>query len=114
MEKAELFRADFAESNLTNTNLNKTELGRANFSEANLTGAQITFTNLARANFAGANMTNTDLNKSWTYLSRFEGVDLSGVKNLTQEQLELACGDSDTKLPAGLVAPSKWPCGSDD
>ena len=50
-EKAELFRADFAGSNLTNADLNKTELGRANFNDSNLTGAQITFTNLARANF---------------------------------------------------------------
>ena len=114
LEKAELSRADFESSNLTNANLNKTELGRSNFTNANLTGAQITFTNLARANFTDANMSGTDLQKSWTYLTVFEGVDLSGVVNLSQEQLELACGDSDTKLPAGLTAPAKWPCGFDD
>ncbi|NKB54205.1 MAG: hypothetical protein GKR97_18675 [Rhizobiaceae bacterium] len=43
-----------------------------------------------------------------------EGVDLSGVANLSQEQLELSCGENDTQLPAGLTAPAKWPCGSDD
>lgn len=113
-EKAELFRADFSRSNLTNANLNKTELGRANFSESNLTGAQITFTNLARANFKDAILVGTDLGRSWTYLTQFEGVDLSQVSNLSQQQLNLSCGNSDTKLPAGLTAPAKWPCGSDD
>ena len=114
LEKAELFRADFSGSNLSNTNLNKTEMGRANFQNSDLSGAQITFTNLARANFSGAKLAGADFEKSWTYLTQFEDVDLTEVLNLSQEQLELACGNADTKLPAGLVAPAKWPCGSDD
>jgi hypothetical protein len=31
------------------------------------------------------------------------GVNLIGVKNLTQKQLDEACGNADTKLPAGLT-----------
>ena len=54
-----------------------------------------------------------NLEKSWTYLARFEGLDLSAVRNLTQEQVELACGNAETKLPEGLTVPASWPCNDD-
>jgi hypothetical protein len=41
---------------------------------------------------------------------RIEGVDLSGVADLTQSQLGIACGDDVTKLPDGLERPEEWPC----
>ncbi|MEM7070038.1 MAG: pentapeptide repeat-containing protein, partial [Pseudomonadota bacterium] len=25
-------------------------------------------------------------------------------------QLDIACGDADTKLPEGMTAPASWPC----
>jgi len=37
-------------------------------------------------------------------------VDLTDVSGLTQEQLDLACGDQTTRLPPGLDVPSGWPC----
>ena len=30
---------------------------------------------------------------------------------LTQDQIEIACGNGETKLPAGITAPASWPCG---
>jgi len=30
---------------------------------------------------------------------------------LEQHQLEIACGDDETKLPADLTPPDSWPCG---
>ena len=35
--------------------------------------------------------------------AHLSGADLHDAKNLTQTQLELACGDADTKLPEGLT-----------
>lgn len=110
LEKAALFRASFGNSTMTNANIAKAELGRANFSGADLTGATLRLTNLARANFSNATLTGTDFHESWTYLTRFEGTDLSKAKNLTQHQLTLACGDDGTTLPDGLIKPTNWPC----
>jgi hypothetical protein len=42
--------------------------------------------------------------------TRFDAVDLSAVTGLTQSQLDQACGDAATVLPAGLNAPAHWPC----
>ena len=44
------------------------------------------------------------------YRMRVEGVDLSKSTGLTNSQLEIACGDNDTKLPPGLERPDAWPC----
>jgi hypothetical protein len=55
----------------------------------------------------------TDMTDAYTYLAHFESADLSQVTGLTQEQLEAACGDDKTQLPAGLKAPEAWPCGAE-
>jgi hypothetical protein len=70
-----------------------TDLTGINLHGANLKGALLTKTNLNDANLRGANLTGTDL----------RGADLRGAKNLTQMQLDQACGDAHTKLPEGLT-----------
>lgn len=114
LKKAELFRADFSGTNLENTDLSKSELGRAIFADANLDGTDLSYSNVARADFSKAKFENVDLTRAYTYLTRIEGVDLSKTIGLTQEQLELACGDSHTQLPSGLEKPTSWPCPKDD
>ena len=91
----------------------KSEFSRTNFEGADLTGADMSYANLSRAVFAGAKLDGIDVGTSWTFLTRFEGADLGGVAKLTQDQLDLACGDESTKLPAGLTMPSSWPCPSE-
>jgi uncharacterized protein YjbI with pentapeptide repeats len=51
-----------------------------------------------------------DLDRTFLYKAQFVGADLSKAKNLTQDQIDIACGDKATKLPAGLTMPTKWPC----
>lgn len=114
LSKAEMFRSNFAKAQLMTADLTKAELGRANFQGADLSDAMISFTNLARANFVGATMAGADLQASWTYLTVFNGVDLSGVKNISQEQINLSCGDDKTKLPEGMTRPTTWPCAAED
>ena len=78
---------------------------RCRGTDANLEEAYLAYADLRGARLVGAIVSDADL-----YLARFEGTDLSGLKDLTQHQIDEACGDSATVLPAGLVAPASWPC----
>jgi uncharacterized protein YjbI with pentapeptide repeats len=68
---------------------------RANFSNADLSEASFVGAYLGSANFAGANLAGSILS----------GANLEGARNLTQRQLDQACGDAETTLPPGLRAP---------
>ena len=51
-----------------------------------------------------------DFERAFLYLTRIEGLDLTEATGLAQWQIDMACGDAGTKLPAGLAVPSSWPC----
>ena len=70
----------------------------ANFSNATFRGTDLSGANLAHATLDGADMTGAVLS-----ITSLKGTDLTHVKGLTQAQLNQACGDSDTKAPAGLT-----------
>ncbi|WP_349436722.1 pentapeptide repeat-containing protein [Pararhizobium sp. A13] len=111
---AELQRADFSGAQLTGADFEKAELGRAHFKGAVLTGTRFSLANLSRADLSGTTFEGPLVfDQAFLYLTRIEGLDLSAAKGLEQAQVDLACGDDKTKLPAGLTAPSSWPCGSD-
>ncbi len=81
------------------------------FQEATLTGSRFTLANLARADFRNTVFTGPlDVGNAFFYLTRIEGVDLSAATGLAQWQIDMACGDAQTRLPAGLTAPAGWPC----
>ena len=108
---AELQRADFTRADLTGADFAKAELGRANFQDATITGTNFAFANLARAEFQGAKFEGPiDFTGAFTFITRFDGLDLSQAKGLTQDQLDEACGTAETKLPEGLKPGAKWPC----
>ena len=77
---------------------------------AQLSHANLTHANLARSDLRGATLIGTVLAGAYMFRTRVEGVDLSRTLGLGPEQLEAACGDSTTALPAGLAAPNSWPC----
>ncbi|WP_455274515.1 pentapeptide repeat-containing protein [Rhizobium herbae] len=111
---AELQRADFSDAGLTGANFEKAELGRAKFAGAKLKDTRFSFANLARAGFSGAIIEGPiAFDRSILFLTRFEGVDLSAATGLLQAQIDIACGNSATKLPPGLSIPTTWPCGFD-
>lgn len=87
MPQIEGFVLDLSGAKVRRTNLSHTNLTRANLSHADLTGAD-----LRGANLAGAILTGTIL----------RGADLSGVINLTKEQLAGAVIDDTTILPFTL------------
>ncbi|MDX5361757.1 MAG: pentapeptide repeat-containing protein, partial [Alphaproteobacteria bacterium] len=108
---AELQRTDFSGADLTGADFEKAEMGRAVFDGAILKDVRFDFANLARADLRKAKLSGRiDLSHAFLFLTRIEGVDLTGVTGLEQGQLDIACGDADTRLPPGLSAPADWPC----
>jgi uncharacterized protein YjbI with pentapeptide repeats len=109
--KSEMQRADFTGAVLTGADFTKSELGRATFTEAELTGTKFGFANLARADFRGAKFEGAlDFAQAYLYRTRLEGLDLSKATGLEQWQVDLACGDDKTVLPAGINSHADWPC----
>lgn len=116
---AKLNSAKIRGTNLMSANLSEADLGGADLSGASLWGANLTGANLVGAHLRGALLSGVDLsaamlwkadlsgaNLSRTYLQGAQlSVEIPDVRNLTQEQLSLSCGDEKTILPEGLVIP---------
>ncbi len=111
---AEMQRSNFKNAVLRGVNFTKAELGRANFAGADITGTTFTLASLARADLSGAEFSGPiDLSGAFLFLTRIEGLDLSAATGMQQWQVDMACGDENTKLPSGLTAAAGWPCSFD-
>jgi len=95
---------------LQNSKLDKAEFGRAIFVGANLDKATLTYSYLARANFNNASVNEVDFTGAYLYLAKLAAVDLSRSIGLTRDQLNLACGDDNTKLPSSIDTRPDWRC----
>lgn len=101
-----------AGANLFNTCVKAKNLRGANFDGANATlmcmsfadfrGASFRGTILDAANLGSARLDGADITGARTRITSFAGTDLTRVKGLTQSQLDAACGDAKTKVPAGM------------
>jgi len=108
---AEMQRSNFANAVLVGVNFTKADLARADFTGADISGAKFAFANLARADLTGAQFSAPlDFATAFLFLTRIEGLDLSAATGLAQWQIDVSCGDANTKLPAGLKPSSAWPC----
>lgn len=105
MSRAVLRWADLSDANLAKAELQRAVLQGAQMARANLAGADLARANLGDGSLAGANFADADM-----YLTRIEGVDLSGAIGLSQRQIDAACGSATTRLPPGLSQPGSWPC----
>jgi len=104
---------NLAGADLTNTCVKAKNLTGANFdgatavlmcmSYANFTRASFRGTDLSGANLAHATLEDADLTGAIMDITSIKGTDLSRAKGLTQTQLDQACGDADTRVPAGLT-----------
>ncbi|HEY4943048.1 MAG TPA: pentapeptide repeat-containing protein [Rhizomicrobium sp.] len=100
-------------ADLTNTCVKAKNLAGANFdgakavlmcmSFANFSNATFRGTDLSAANLAHADLDGADLTGAVMTITSLKGTDLTKTKGLTQKQLDAACGDADTKVPAGLT-----------
>jgi hypothetical protein len=73
-----------------------------------LNSADLRGADLSRAYFSGAYLNGTSLNRANLAMAYVIGANLSNAKDLTQEQIDEAYGDSTTKLPANLHMPESW------
>ena len=98
LRAADLSRADLRVANLRAADLSTTDLRGANLSAADLRAA-----NLSKADLRAADCSRVDID-----LARLQSADLSTAVNLTQEQIDKAYGNSETKLPDGMHRPERW------
>jgi uncharacterized protein YjbI with pentapeptide repeats len=116
------------EANMTGAKLSGTRLFGAELTDANMTGAKLSGAGLHDANLTRTNLSHAELHGAYLGGADLDGADLSGAdlsganltdvtmitpnklvtssgdaKNLTQTQLDKACGNADTKLPNGLT-----------
>jgi hypothetical protein len=95
---ADLSFANLSGANLSRANLSGADLGRANLSGADLVAASLSGAALVAANLSGADLNKADLSGANLIGADLSKADLSGAFNLTQRQLDKACGNSATKL----------------
>ena len=106
LQDANLAHANFQGAELEEADLRKATLSFANFQEANLAHANLQGADLYGASLRGADLLGANVEGAKFTGSKLQGADMIESEGLTQEQLEFACGDAETKLPRGIsIAP---------
>lgn len=91
LDAALVENADFTGAKLVGANLRLIEYVKGvKFRNVDATGAIFRYASLRGVDFRGANLS---------------GADFTRARGLSNEQLAMACGDKETKLPEGLVIP---------
>jgi uncharacterized protein YjbI with pentapeptide repeats len=121
-----LFQANFSGASMTGRNYARARLRQSDLSLSTMNGANFSGADLrdveayggvfSSASFAGADLTNASFVGAYLQGANFSGARLSGTnfsgaqlaraRGLSQAQLNGACGDAATDLPAGLRIPA--------
>jgi uncharacterized protein YjbI with pentapeptide repeats len=102
---ARLRQANLALSTLNRARMDNTDLSVANLFGARLTGASLRNANLSQAVLVGTYFGSANLSGATLAGANLSGAEMSNTRGLTQSQLNTACGDAATELPAGLHVP---------
>jgi len=105
---AQFHHAQFNEATMESANLVAADLHEANFTHAILAHANLQEANLRGATLSGADLTGAQLDAADLHRATLHGANLTSVSGLKQAQLDTACVDEQTKLPAELSRPT--PC----
>jgi hypothetical protein len=110
--KMETQPLNLRETDLRDANLFETHLEGANLFNAQLEGAflfkaHLEGANLWRANLGEANLFEAHMGGVYLGEAHLEGANLSEAKGLTQEQIDMAYCDDETKLPPGFNCSGK-------
>ncbi|MFD4182527.1 pentapeptide repeat-containing protein [Rhodococcus sp. NPDC058514] len=84
------------------------DLAGTNLRAHRLCGADLRGACLIAADLRGSDLTAVDLLGADLRDARLEGADLSAALFVTQPQINAARGSGETRLPAGVSAPSHW------
>jgi uncharacterized protein YjbI with pentapeptide repeats len=103
---------DYSGARLRQATLTAAVLSRSRFAKADLrdvdaygavlSGADLHGADLRRSTFVGAYLEGANLSGAKLDGANFAGAEMKRSRGLTQAQLDRACGDSTTLLPAGL------------
>jgi uncharacterized protein YjbI with pentapeptide repeats len=85
------------------------DLRGIDFSYCDLSLSNLTRTSLIMANLRGANLSGAILRGTQLFGADISYADLSTVDELSQSQVDIAIGNSQTRLPPKIVRPSTWP-----
>lgn len=97
-----LRQADLSLSTMNHARLARTDLSIANLFGGRFTGVSFAGANLERATLVGAYFGGADFSGANLAGANLSGAEMDGARGLTQSQLDAACGDTTTRLPAGL------------
>ena len=103
-----LMEARLSHAFLENADFSDADLNGAKFEDAHMMGAILNGASLQSADFSRADLTGVSFISADTRRTDFRTADLSGVIGLTQGQLDVARGSTNTPLPDGLTTPSSW------
>ena len=99
---------DLSNSFLFNADFSRTSLKGVNLSDCRLHGCVFVGTSLVGSNLAKSNFKKADVEEATFNAANIGRVDLREAQNLTQQQVDSAIGDEDTKLPEDIKRPEKW------
>jgi uncharacterized protein YjbI with pentapeptide repeats len=104
---AKLIKTHLYKATLESANMDNADMSNAFFNNANLKFASIRCANLNKANFSFADMTsvdfeNSDMKDAILFKSNLSNAKLKIAKNLTENQIKLACINEKTTLPGNI------------
>lgn len=102
LQGADLTNQCVKHGNLEGADFDRAKLVLMCMSFADFRGATFRGTDLSGANLAHAILDDADLTNADLTIASIKGTDLRHAIGLTQHQLDEACGDADTKVPAGM------------
>jgi uncharacterized protein YjbI with pentapeptide repeats len=102
---ARIRQADFSLATADRTRFHGANLSLTNFFGARLSSADLSEANLEGTTFVGAYLGGAHMNGAVLTGANFSGAELESASGLTQAQLNTACGDETTTLPAGMTIP---------
>ncbi len=107
LHKADLTGGNFTGSNFTKARLKSADAMSAIFVNVNFTKAKLDHGDFTGSDFSGAKFINTNFGDAVVTDANFTGANLSGAEmveliGLTQDQLDVACGSKETRLPEGM------------
>lgn len=106
---ARIRQADLSLATADGARFHGANMSLTNFFGARLSSADLSDTNLEGTTFVGAYLGGARFNGAVLNGANFSGAELEDAAGLTQSQLNTACGDATTTLPAGMTIPA---CGN--
>ncbi|MBK8544190.1 MAG: pentapeptide repeat-containing protein [Caulobacteraceae bacterium] len=106
---ARIRQADLSLATADRARFHGANMSLTNFFGARLSGADLSDTNLEGTTFVGAYLGGAHMNGAVLTGANLSGAELADAVGITQAQLNTACGDATTTLPAGMTVPA---CGN--